>query len=522
MRRSVLLVTTLFALVAAVLVGVGCGDDEGSKGSSGGSGAKASLAVAVPGDSLAFGEISLRPSGAVKQNALSVLGKLLDKPSSEVEAYLRKQIAEQDDAAEFAKVEKLIGNKVGFAITEMPLKEGEDPGVVVVAETPDPDGLIASAKKETPKAVDRSYNGINYMVDEDETALGIVDGRAFFGTTEQVFKNAVDKVKGGNTLDKQQRFTETLDKLSGDPLGVVWIDGKKAFEGIAKFANSESDKQALEFYRGQIGGGDLRAAVGLTVPNGTSVALDAAVLGAKQSDGDSEVGDLIEALPGDAWAAFGAANFGKSIEDGLDQLGSLGTDGADVKAEIAKFEQQLGIDLRKDFLSWMGDVALFVRGSDMETIGGALIAKSTDPAKSKQAVTTLGRIAGQAGQQVQKANVSGGEGIKLEQDGIALVVAAKDDRFVVAVSEKAAQDALSGSSKLEDAPGFSAAEDALDDFDPMLFLDFPGAAAVLESFAGDDPDAKEAAKVMKRLSALVIGADSDGDVQRAKVLLTTK
>ena len=115
-----------------------------------------------------------------------------------------------------------------------------------------------------------------------------------------------------------------------------------------------------------------------------------------------------------------------------------------------------------------------------------------------------------------------GEGIKLEQDGIALVVAAKDDRFVVAVSEKAAQDALSGSSKLEDAPGFSAAEDALDDFDPMLFLDFPGAAAVLESFAGDDPDAKEAAKVMKRLSALVIGADSDGDVQRAKVLLTTK
>lgn len=522
MRRMLPFASTLIALLLAVFVASGCGgDDSGGDSPSGG---KAALAVAVPGNSLAYGEVLVRPQGQAKDNVLSVLGKLLDKPSSEVAEYLRGELEKQEDGGDFASVEKLIGDRIAFAVTELPPAGSEDPGVVLAIETPDADALLAAAKKETPEAVERTYNGVTYLVDEDKTALGIVDDRGYFGSTEAVFKAAVDKVKAGDTLDKQQRFTETIAKLGADQLALIWVDGKNVFEGVAKLADSPSDKQVVELYRAQLGDGDLRVALGLTAPSGTTLALDGAVLGAKQGAEDADSSDLVEEMPGDAWAAMALGQLGKTVQDTLDQMTSSGgADAEQIKSQIAEVEQGLGLDLRKDLLSWMGDAGVFVRGSDMSSIGGALVIESTDEAKSKKALATIERIAGQAGQGAQKASLSGGaEGIKVTQDGMTYVVATKGDRFTVAVSEQAANDALNPSSKLEDNAAFKAAESGLGDLDPMLFLDFQGATGIVQSLASGDPESEQSLAVMKRLSTLVAGADSEDGEQRVRMLLTTK
>ena len=63
--------------------------------------------------------------------------------------------------------------------------------------------------------------------------------------------------------------------------------------------------------------------------------------------------------------------------------------GVDVDQVLRQFEQQTGIDLREDVLSWMGDAGVFVPGTTLSDIGGALVVESKDAAKSEAFVGEL-------------------------------------------------------------------------------------------------------------------------------------
>ena len=51
------------------------------------------------------------------------------------------------------------------------------------------------------------------------------------------------------------------------------------------------------------------------------------------------------------------------------------------------------LDLRKDVLGWMGDAGVFVGGTTSADLGGALVIKTTDPAKTKRTMAVLERFA---------------------------------------------------------------------------------------------------------------------------------
>ena len=73
--------------------------------------------------------------------------------------------------------------------------------------------------------------------------------------------------------------------------------------------------------------------------------------------------DALAALPGDAWLGLGVGELGKTVDDVIARLSSGGgLAGVGVQALLAQAQQQIGLDIRRDLLAWMGDAGLFVSG----------------------------------------------------------------------------------------------------------------------------------------------------------------
>jgi Protein of unknown function (DUF3352) len=185
-------------------------------------------------------------------------------------------------------------------------------------------------------------------------------------------------------------------------------------------------------------------------------------------------------------------------------------------------QSQLGIDVQKDLLSWMGDAALFVRGTSMYELGGALVVKSKDPAASRKAIGTLRKLL--EGLNVKTgalsgAGTSGADGFSIDVGPLpaGIQVAAKDDKFVIAYGKDALSDALDPSSTLGDSEPFKTAAGLLDGAKPSLFLDTPQVVKLASAVAGDDKDFLKAKPTLEVFGPAAAGMSSDGDVTRLKI-----
>ena len=92
-----------------------------------------------------------------------------------------------------------------------------------------------------------------------------------------------------------------------------------------------------------------------------------------------QASDLVEELPGDSWLGMAQTDFGKLIDFYVDAFAGM-AGGRDT------IEQQLkaatGLDLQKDVIDWMGDFGVFVRGTSVSELDGALIVETKDEAAS--------------------------------------------------------------------------------------------------------------------------------------------
>ena len=137
--------------------------------------------------------------------------------------------------------------------------------------------------------------------------------------------------------------------------------------------------------------------------------------------------------------------------------GGGGLTGVGVNALLGQFKQQTSLDLRQDVLGWMGDAGVFVGGTTSADLGGALVIKTTDPAKTKRTMTVLERL---ARTQRGKAKVTALHGTGIDDGftihdptGTAVQVALAGDRFVVAVGGKdVLAQAISPSQQLGSSP----------------------------------------------------------------------
>lgn len=523
LRRWVraLLLLALPLIVLAVFSG--CGESEGTAASVGGG--KAALASAVPAGSLVYGEQLMRPQGDVKDRVLALLGRVLDKPAAEVSGYLRTEIAKNSDGgpSDVAKIDKFLGDRVAFAMTGLPKSGGGDPIIVMVLESPDPKALVTAALEGEKGVLSRSHGGVDYSVERDGTAVGVLDGRVLMASTEAAFTKAVDDIKAGRTLDKEQRFTEAVGRIDRDSLGLLYVDGRSLLAGADGLVTTASDKEGLKALRKMLGDRDLRVVAGLSVPDERTAMVDFALLGGS-GDLAQKSSDLIKDLPASAWMAVATGDLGDQVKKALDQARTIAVaQGESFDSQLKTTERQLGVDLRKDFLDWMGDGALFVTGRDPASIGGGMLIESKDEAASRRAVATIGRIAGQSGQAApRKLALDGAEALGFDLRGLTGVVAADGKQFFAGVGEAAARGAFGKGDRLGDSDAFKRAAKALDGLPPAMFVDLRAITAFAGPLAGADPKNKQALEILGRFDSFVAGGGEDGGVARARMVLTAR
>jgi hypothetical protein len=447
----------------------------------------------------------------VRDGALDALGKVLatDDPSGKVQELLDRAFSENAGHLDYAKdVKPWLGDHAGVWFSSRLDSDG-DPGGSAIVATTDPDAALDAFHKSTTgsKLTKRSYAGSDYEVDQDGVATGIVDDFLVTGP-EPEFKRTVDAAKGDSLADAE-RYRKSVDKLEDNRLAHFYVDLKRVLQLAMQ---SDQNAQSLGQLQALVPLGKLPPLVGSFMADGDRLALDMSLEGFNTAAFGGLTGlggttSLIKDLPGDSWAAFGAPKYGQQLKAMLDQFGGA-FGGAAARAQL---QQQYGIDLDADVLSWMGDIAVFVRGDSVPNLGGGAVIQVTDSGK---AATGFGKLVGllqaAGGVHVQPMSLKGAKAafsVKDQTTPKPIVIARSDDRVVITYGVEAAVDALSPSSELGSAPLYDEAKSALGDMDPGLLVSMPSVVKLIEAAAPPDPKFAQVRPYLEAYDAIAVGYD---------------
>jgi hypothetical protein len=514
------------AVLAAVAIPIaGCGDSSSSSSSAGNAGADP--AAFLPASAPVYVEAQVQPTGDLKANATTVAGKILRTvdPGGKIAGLIDQGL--KDEGASYQQdIAPWLGQRAGLAVTGIGAGAGgKDPDIVAAIGSKDDDAAqkFVDSRKG---ASDREYRGVKYRYKAgDDLAAAVIDHAVVLGT-ERGFKSAID-ARSGDTLASSATFKKARETVGTDGLGFVYADPGRFFDLAAGAAAGKApgvDDAQLKMFKGLLTGSGLQSvAAKLDVAN-NALRIDAAAIGLKTKVGSGDGPGAAASVPAGSWLSIGVGDVGGSIDKTIASLGASGaTGGMDPATLLQGLQSQLGVDVQKDLLSWMGDAALFIRGTSKDDLGGALVVESKDPAASRKAIGTLRKLL--EGLNVNTvalsgAGSSGAEGFSVDVGGPApagIQVAAKDDKFVVAYGKDALADALDPSGKLGDSAPFKTAAALLDGAKPSLFLDTPGLVKFLSAVVGDDKDFVKAKPTLDAFGPAAAGMSSDGDVTRLKV-----
>jgi hypothetical protein len=467
----------------------------------------------------------VRPEGDLRDDALAAAGKVLrtDDPGAKIDELVGKAFA-SSEKPEFDYVKDVkpwLGEKValwGVAGAS----SGEDFRGALVASVKDEDearSAIDRAIEGSDKTFsERSYKDVDYQVSE-ESAVGLVEGFVVAGT-EPEFKRTVDAAQGDG-LDSDDRFEKAMDGLEDDRLGSFYVDVKSLIDAAQR--QDPEVAQQLEQAKRVFPVDKIGSVAGALMANGDRIAVDAtaevpegafpAGLGSLYSGGATP---LLGELPGDSWVAFGAPDFGPALKGIYQQVaGALG--GAAIENEL---RQSLGLDLQEDVFSWIGDIAVFARGTTMDSIEGGLVIEVTDAAKAKAAFPKLvGLAQSQGGVRARAVQIDGAEqAFEAAMPGAdkPVVAARSEERVVIAYGREAAADALGGAEKLADSEAYDAAKSVLGDVEPGFLLSMPAVLELVQASGEADADFAKAKPYLEAFGVLAGGNSRDGDTARSR------
>ena len=515
-RRGALAGVALGLLLAAA----GCGSSSGS--------GDADPAELAPASAPIYAEATIDPTGEQETAVRSIIERFPGGAESggTVEGLLERGFEASDTKLSFAgDVRPWLGGRVGGFVTGATENDGD--GAVAIATTNDEAARDALEKELAGEAEERSYEGSDYLFRGDEdTAAGIVEGFLVIGT-EAGFRAAVDAA-GGESLVDSDRFTTAIDRLSSDRLAALYLDIARVLE-IASLdeelsgPEGEVTKRILEL------AGDAPLAVTLSAES-DAIVLDSATTGrpgifASPALGFGEGTELLAELPGDSWFAIGAPELGETASAVLDSLGSV--PGLDRESLAAALKAQTGLDLDRDVLGWIGDFAVFARGTDRQSISGGVVLETTDDAASRRALEALEQLVRKEDPgSVVRTSVGGADdGFALEDPSLPepINVVQGGDRVVIGYGDEATEAALDPESTLEEEPDFQAATEGLGEgYVASGFVAVEPILALAESFGADsDPEYAQARPILEQFAHLIAGSRQDGEtvLSRSRVQL---
>jgi len=519
-------VPSIFAVALASFAVAACGGSSEDDAAS-------DLAKYMPADALVYIEGSVRPDQEVADNVDSISQKLTGTSLTET---IDKALAEEQDGdiTFEADVEPWLGENaamyvntdlsaaasnvsVGDPATAMVGPETEDVGLI--AETTDVDAaqsfIDKAAKEETAGGGEASggeYEGFSYRIStSDDSVLGIVDDNVVFATSEDVFKSMVDASKGDN-LEGTTAFSAVIDKAADGSIGNMFVANEPILAASQESAGSDVDLTSVYPSFG-VDPKDTGTIVSL-VPTENEIS----VVGATNLESFLESGDpsaVLETFPANSLFAVGSGDIGANLTKVIDQVDSEGIEGllkpGELKKNINEASAQ-GLDVLKIAES-LQTVGFFVSGDSVQTLGGALVATTSDPEPLENALGAFSQLIGLADDAKVRPLGGGMTGFSVrtpDLPGRPVVIALQDDRLVVAIGMPAAKQALSGKGEsLADSDAYKAAADSLDGQNVDMFGN-PGAiGALIGQAAGDDPSVKDVVDAFGKFEYMVSGSGTD-------------
>ena len=505
--------------LAALAIAAGCGGSGGA--------ADADPAAMAPARAPLYVEASLKTDDDFEAVAKQLSGS--ENPDAEIKRLFDRAVRDQNLNWD-RDFKPWVGDRLGFFVTSFN-PEGEDAEAAVVAPTEDADKAEEFLSKQLrersgdeapPKVSERTYKDVKYEVNTvDSTASTVIDDYALIGTEEAV-KGAID-AKEGESLSEADAFKKSRDQVEDDGVAFAYVRLSTLFSSLGQQA------AALKPLLGQTGD-----TVAMSLDAGEKeISVETATLGIKGEAGPSGPGAVMETLPDSSWLAVGSADIGAAFEKQLEQLAQLGGfGGVDVNQALEQFRSQTGIDLREDVLSWMGDAGLFVTGTGLADVGGALVVQSKDAAKSEAFVGDLERVIERFGQgQVSARKLSGSgidRGLELKAPGLPLPisVAAAGEKFVIAVGNGALEAATGSSAPLKDSQAYKDAAGKLgDDIKPQFFVDLEPVRGLLADSGAlqqAGPEGERFGRALEQLTTMVAGGKREEDIQRGEFVVGLK
>jgi hypothetical protein len=222
---------------------------------------------------------------------------------------------------------------------------------------------------------------------------------------------------------------------------------------------------------------------------------------------------LLQELPGDSWAALGAADVGESLRSTIDSFaGAIG--GIAVRREL---RSQTGLDLDRDLLDWIGHVGAFVRGTTPATLDGGVVIQPSD---EDRAADAFGRLVGaaqvMAKARAQPVDIAGADQAFAISDGRSprpIVLARGSGLVVITAGRPAAEAALGSDDRLGDTDLDTEAQDLVG-MEPSVLVGVPQLLELMNA-SGRDPGLAQAQPYLEAYSVLAAGmVDDDGLIAR--------
>jgi hypothetical protein len=296
----------------------------------------------------------------------------------------------------------------------------------------------------------------------DRAVYREVDGWYALSDSQASISRALE---GNAPLAEDSDFKEAMDKLPGDALAKVYLDGQQLNAIVPQ--SSASGTAALGLDK-------------LKYIAASASAEDDGVRVHGVTSGGPGGGDFASALigdvPGDAFALLDFDGQGTT-----DQLGKLKSN-PQAAAAIAKFEQEYGVTLEQVLALLSGEVAFYARP-------GAVIPELTlalDPKDQSAALATLDKLAAHSGSPVEPGT-QGGHPVKTVNLGQFTIHYGTVDGKVLITSGVSGIADYGEGDHLPDSADFKQAQDAAgmpDSTGGVIYIDLKDALPLLEGFAG--------------------------------------
>jgi hypothetical protein len=488
---------TITALLTALVVATGCGSDSSS------SSGPTSL---VPAGALIYAEADLHPSASQQAAVNGLIQKFPGQGSAQerIRGLLEKAFSESDLGLSYSKdIEPWLGDKAGFFLSAF-TPGAATSGAAVIAT--DDEAKAKSAIDKAKGGKDASYKGHDYRTFDGETAAGVVDGWVVIGT-QSAFKSAVDTAEGGNSLEDEDRYQKALADASGERLGFVYVDLAAVVKqvpggaALGPFKNLLKDPLVATLNATEQG-----VRIESKLPKSFSSLIP--FLG--------EGGKTTAELPAQSWLALSVPDLGTTLRE---LLNLFAAEGGGAGAITKQLEAATGLDLEKDVLSWMGDARLFVAGTSVPTLNGALIVETKDEAASKRFIDKVVVLVGKSARVSRRPG-----GYKLEISGLPqpIHLFQSEGKVVLAYGDLAASEVLHPPGRLGDTQEYRDAVELLgSDYRLSLYLSFPEIVDLVDTTgARDDETWLKIKPYLERLGVLVAGGKKEGDDVRSALGVT--